>query len=128
MPGHYLRPILAISFLLVYISIFKGCTVKLTKLVTLPAPSFQVTIGRHNTASPSAQDRLDAKLELGAARLLTLPDTNPAGILARKAKANLRARLQSSLHRLFRNPVSALSTKVPCANKDNYNSYSVSRV
>lgn len=43
---------------------------------------------KHDTASPSALSRLDARAQKAFARLLSLPDTNPAAALAREALRN----------------------------------------
>lgn len=64
---------------------------------------------KHDTASPSALHRLDARAQKAVARLLTLPDSNPAAVIAREALAHPQKSHRSCLHHTLFNPTSVLS-------------------
>lgn len=65
---------------------------------------------KHDTASPSALSRLDARAQKAFARLLSLPDTNPAAALAREALRNPRKTHRACLHLALHHPTATLST------------------
>lgn len=64
---------------------------------------------KHNTASLSALQRLNSKTEKTMARLLTLPDSNPAAVLARQALQSPRNTHKSGAHFAFQSPSSTLA-------------------
>lgn len=65
---------------------------------------------KHDTDSPSALARLDAKAQEAIARLLPLPASNPAAALAREALATPRKAHQSKLHHTLHSSSSTLSS------------------
>lgn len=65
---------------------------------------------KHDTASPSAIARLDSRAQKAVARLLTLPDTNPAAVLARAATGETRKAHRSGLHHALHSPSSVLAS------------------
>lgn len=64
---------------------------------------------KHDTASPSALHRLNARAQKAMARLLILPDTNLAAWLARKALRKLHKTHRSCLNHTLHAPSSTLS-------------------
>lgn len=65
---------------------------------------------KHDTASPSALHRLDARAQKSTARLLSLPGSNPAAMLARTALATPRKAHRACLHHTLHHPSSVIST------------------
>lgn len=61
---------------------------------------------KHDTASPSALQRLNAKAEKAMARTLTLPESNPAAVLARQVLQAPRSTHKSGAHYTFQSPTS----------------------
>lgn len=64
---------------------------------------------KHDTASLLALSRLDSKAQKAVARLLTLPDSNPAAVLARAAVRHPRKTHLSNLHHALQNPSHTLA-------------------
>lgn len=69
-----------------------------------------LTFLKHDTASPSALHRLNARAEKAVARLLTLPSTNPAADLARQVRAEPRKAHRSCLHFALHSTSSTLAS------------------
>lgn len=65
---------------------------------------------KHDTASPPALSRLDARAQKAVARLLSLPNTNPAAILARDALTSPRKAHRACLHHAVHSPAAVLSS------------------
>lgn len=61
---------------------------------------------KHDTAMPSAINRLNAKADAGAARFLSLPSSNPAGVLARHAASNHVSKHQYPVISTLHSPLS----------------------
>lgn len=59
---------------------------------------------RHDTCSPSAASRLDAKTDSAILRLLSLPDTNPAARLTKAVFNRNRQTHRSTLHHALGHP------------------------
>jgi ribonuclease HI len=66
---------------------------------TTPAPALA-----YDSNTEMAGTRLDRKVTLSAIRLLTLPDTNPAAKLTKRAFARDVKHHRSTLHRVFHSP------------------------
>lgn len=64
---------------------------------------------KHNTASPPSLARLDARAQKAVARLLSLPDKNPAAVIARDALHRPRKAHRSRLHHALTHPSATLS-------------------